>query len=1015
MNERIGPIALQLTSHFLAVLIPVVLAGCAGPQSKSAAVLVSAEPIQLCVASLDPTSEPVSTGAAASLHAARNQWTSFVVSVRLPAPTGYRLLLHPLANGGSAIPVTSLRAYQVLEMPVSTDQAGYVRHTGQDARVRRMPRALIPLAMDRTGAIDLATLHNPDHPGDARSHAGGPGSAPAMIWIDVHVPKGTAPADYASSVEVLGDSQKIHQSLAVALTVDPFDLPDERHLLMVGNLNWDRLEKLYPAEFELVTPSWINRREARYAQTVRTLDQLVSLAQENRANLVVPALTPIVKWPAGDGPQVDWRDFDSIVSPWFSGMAFGDNVGAGFWPLPRAQMLDRFDRPSQLAFFTAAAAHFAERGWLSITAADPIGGEPIRSADGSDGSTPAAPEGSFANAELSAEAAELLKIDPPLRVRLPLEDMQIQLADAAHPAGVDPASASRLLAAAGSLVSASSHRAWAGDPPRRWLRTDLANLVPYFGAGGDEHDVRVWAWLAFLRHLDSYGARHVFEQNYIQWNSTLPLDNEAQQPAPPDELTWFYPGSWFGVDEPVATVQLKWLRHAEQDYEYLLLAQDRGEAINTLQLARLIAKPVALEPGQMPDAAYALMTRASSAQAWNDAQRLLTDTILLHAGGATPDPARQQELYIRTLYLSAPQERPLLLARGGQWQWSDRQGIAGADAGSAAVDSDRVHRAPGRWVDLNFALDIYNASETTPDQNHVRWAAAPPGWTIAPQGQDVPRLQTYHVLQTILREQFNLDQITSAAREPIEVRFQNGHDNVESPLKFVMPVAASDWREGRLAIDGQLDDWSPTDQIQAGPLVRMLNRPAIQQQQLQRAATDSAIFTAWGRENFYVGFSLDGLAHKAEAARNFVDYQDRRAWGEDLCELLIQPIDADNRPGDVLHIVAKPNGSVWVERKETGGGQTTWTALPTIRYAATTPRSAWHGELAIPWSLLIAPGKPVPSLLRFNFSQHKSSTGESATWAGPVDFGRDDNFMGLIYLRPPQGHGVADIVRHEPP
>ena len=29
----------------------------------------------------------------------------------------------------------------------------------------------------------------------------------------------------------------------------------------------------------------------------------------------------------------------------------------------------------------------------------------------------------------------------------------------------------------------------------------------------------------------------------------------------------------------------------------------------------------------------------------------------------------------------------------------------------------------------------------------------------------------------------------------------------------------------------------------------------------------------------------------------------------------------------------------------------------------------------------------------------RHATGESASWAGPIDFGRDESFMGLLYLR----------------
>ena len=81
-----------------------------------------------------------------------------------------------------------------------------------------------------------------------------------------------------------------------------------------------------------------------------------------------------------------------------------------------------------------------------------------------------------------------------------------------------------------------------------------------------------------------------------------------------------------------------------------------------------------------------------------------------------------------------------------------------------------------------------------------------------------------------------------------------------------------------------------------------------------------------------------------------------------------------------------------------------------LRYAATTKNddgggvrggAIWRAELAIPWTALndARHANVRPTLLRFNFTQHKNATGESASWAGPLDFGGDDNFTGLLYLR----------------
>jgi hypothetical protein len=52
-------------------------------------------------------------------------------------------------------------------------------------------------------------------------------------------------------------------------------------------------------------------------------------------------------------------------------------------------------------------------------------------------------------------------------------------------------------------------------------------------------------------------------------------------------------------------------------------------------------------------------------------------------------------------------------------------------------------------------------------------------------------------------------------------------------------------------------------------------------------------------------------------------------------------------------------------------------------------------------------------MLRFNFSQHRAATCESASWAGPVDFGRDESFTGVLYLRTPPDAGIAGAARQD--
>jgi hypothetical protein len=125
----------------------------------------------------------------------------------------------------------------------------------------------------------------------------------------------------------------------------------------------------------------------------------------------------------------------------------------------------------------------------------------------------------------------------------------------------------------------------------------------------------------------------------------------------------------------------------------------------------------------------------------------------------------------------------------------------------------------------------------------------------------------------------------------------------------------------------------------------------------------------------------------------------------------VQPIYGDNTLGPITYVVCKPNGVCWVERKlDPRINLDPWAPMEgtAVRYAADPDHGNWTGEVAIPWKILSDPQHGMPKLLRFNFTQHIASTGESASWAGPVDFGRDDSFMGLLYLREQTTPGMKD-------
>ena len=905
---------------------------------------------------------PVADTQPIHLRAAQNEWTTFALQVNNVEPRRrLAVRLSNLSSAGGTISLRQFTAYQILAMPVEVNP-GYVRHTGLNSANRSIPRALLEAPLEN-GSIRVTSLRDPTDPTNPSAH---PNGATVLLWIDLQVPPYTPAGDYAGSCELTDRAGLVvGASLPLHLTVYDFALPVARHLQMVGQADWDRLAALYPASFgDTITPSLINRGDPRYRQTISTLDQMMSVSEQHRALLALPGLRPTVKWPAGQAPLIDWSEFDSLVGPWMSGELFPDRVPLRYFPLPAAQSLDRYDPRSRADYWAAAASHFQQLGWLD-RAPVWLGNQDVSL------SSPTRADA------LCDEAARILGANPQVKVALPLQDEQL----ARGPQPIGDSTAERIITAGVPLIWAVPNSPASPDLPSRqhWLRTDLPGLVPYAGAGSDERDVRVWAWLAFLRRGD-----------LIVWDHALPTVDSPSDPADPNMLTWFYPGQWFGVPHPVPTIQLAWLRRAQQDYEYLWLAAQHGEVINALQMARLITKPVEIQPGQAADPVYALLTGTTSQQAWDRAQELLAKTILLRKPGHPVNEAEQRALYIETLQWAQPQERPQLLARWAKWT---------LDAAPAAPQA----RAAGNWLRLDLSLDIYNASDMTPDKNSLQWDPPSPqsGWQVRPQPVDVLRLQTYHVQPATLSAEFNLDRITPDAGKPVGLRFINGFTKAAYPLSVRLPVAMCERHEGPLAIDGRLNDWSDADALQDGPLVLMMDRPDVQKQELRFVADSSKVYSAYGRENFYVAFSLEGLMPDEHQAHNDVYYQARRAWGEDLCEVLIQPVYRDNFLGPVLHVVCKPNGADWTERKEdTAPPEVQWrpAAGAVVRYATTTTDGRWRGELAIPWKLINAPDKEAPVLLRFNFCQHRRRNCESASWCGPVDFGRDPNMMGVLYL-----------------
>lgn len=911
------------------------------------------------------------------LTTARNEWASVLLQIVPPAPAGPNqtvvLKLPQLVAGDQKVDTSAFRVYQLVPVPIDTNRAGFVRHTGLPAGNESLPRALLPLQVD-SGQIDLTQLRDPRKPAE-KSNVLGTNQA-VQLWVDIRVPTAIQPNRYAGAFSLASTAQpEPLATVKLTLQVNDFVLPDDRHLNMVGNVDWDTLKRHWPDRFEVIRPALLNRTASNQQPAVKTLDELMKVAQEHRVQLQIPRLQPTVKWPANQPVAIDWSDYDSVVAPWLTGDAFADKVPIGYWPLPRIEFLENIPAAARLEYYAAAASHFDGRDWLRKA--------PVILSKATPGRATVAERLYY-----SAEASRIFGAHPRVRVMLPLELDEVQIAaGGGNAALINPAATSRLHCVAPGLISSSPLQKWPPelDRPQNWLRTDLSGLIPYAGAGGDEGDVCVWSWMAFLRNA-----------TIINWDQCLPAAKTLAEPADPNELVWFYPGQWFGVDGVVPTLQLKWLRRAQQDYEYLYLARERGSQLSVLPMARVLTKPVEIRVDQAPDPTFSLLIGTADARAWNDARALLGRIILQRGPGIDPNENAIADTNLQTLHWMEPLERPMLLPRNTQWS------VGNPPAGEV-----------GPWVNLRLGLDIYNASDTTPDQNELHVARPVPGWEVPPAPVQIPKLTMYQVTRQYVNARIDPSRTRISKHTPAQVTYRSGFTGQTTPVDFVAPVTRAFRRTAPLTINGSLDDWVADDSIQLGPLVKMMTRPAVQKHALESASTSSEIYSGFSDSDFYVAFRVDGLAKSKSvlASRNFVDYQFRRAWGEDTCQIVAQAVYEDGTSGPLVHIAVKPGGNLWVERRtDPRRSVTPWQNFDAgVRYAATAEQTVWRGELAIPWAALIAEdktaefaaqGKPnVPALIKFNFIQHKRDTGESASWAGPVDMGRDDSFTGVIVLK----------------
>ncbi len=476
-----------------------------------------------------------------------------------------------------------------------------------------------------------------------------------------------------------------------------------------------------------------------------------------------------------------------------------------------------------------------------------------------------------------------------------------------------------------------------GGATAQWLDAS-ASMLPL----ATPADVRLWGWAAFLRDAD-----------IVRLNE--------------NDLPIFAPIGTTGVAH---TPALSWLRRAIDDHALLMQADpDDARAV-----AAALVRPTRV-PGRLErDPAYALFAGTSDNAAWAEGLDLLVE-----GRDVRPWLARREVIATQLAGLS--------------WTLGTDVPLDAADDAANRFGGPTQRSAAEPKLYLRADVVLRSPTDARPEGLSAEWAALPaPDWSAG---------RAASVESPIVGE-LGLARLDAAvpleggiAGGPSRIVLRDRYSATAATQAFVAPAAGLARRASVPVLDGLLNDWANDHPLLDGPGVPFVARGNAP------SAGPILLHAGWTPAGLHVAFRLaidppTGDGTRATTTR--VDTRHGRIRGEDAAEVLVTPVFSDdNEPvtGTPLHVVLRPNGQALIERFSDDAWRP---AALGLGYAARHERDGtWRGELTIPWATLSAgDAARVPELLRFNFAHTRRATGRAASWAGPVDSGRDLDITGAL-------------------
>ncbi|GMU36605.1 MAG: DUF4091 domain-containing protein [Phycisphaerae bacterium] len=903
-----------------------------------------------------------------TLVGAGREVVSFMLAVAPGSTRPTHVDVEALTSAVGVIPPSAIHVFRVHRVRVPDWPGWHMKFVRPSDRVAYPLDVLVPLDAPRGGLTDEVTF-----------------GREVVLWVEVTIPADAPAGRYAGRLTLRSDVDA-SRTVEIDVAVRSFVLPAEEEVPLIGEVDYAALMRHHVTREGrpyVPPPTW--QADPARSEAVRVLDATMRMLREHGVDAVVTGLEPRLQLNARGRAVVEWDGYDELIWPYVDGYAYADRRAAAWWPLPFSETFPARPEVSggwsqgfediAAAYLRECAEHFAERGWLARSYLLP--GDVRRG--GSAGLEPRLARVSRRADDRILNASTGFPQD-------------LRAVGATTPTGALTGVATASDAAA--LVDVWAPPAQFYDPGemreqreagrRTWVTLDRPPYSGTLSIAGSQADVRGVAWQA--RRLEA-GAVRLGVVN--PW-SAPPGEATPQRVIEdaPDAL--LYPGSAFGLTEPVASVRLKMLRRGVQDGAYLRLLRqhDLAHVADTM-----IASLVRYAGSDAYDAHFADGRSPGWSRdraMWESARRIMSEELTRKLSGGPEDD----------------------LAADIRWRrMMEAARVVDVSPGGVRVDFGVApEEAIGRWT-LTSLLRVCN-HRRLPIEGELRLAGLPQGWEAT---------EAFRVFGPIPPGQSQW--MTLSARSGAPPVFTDGAFDV--PVQLTQAHAPAIERRQRVAaltahpvehpitIDGNLSDWPV-----AGTHVAAGFRLISALDDTDTAATENlpahatVCYVACDPESLFFAVRCKDDRWEGGARRgNVVRYDDLVPRGGDLIELVFDPARTGScAPDDLFHVVLMRSGGQVAERGvNLGVACGSWRPWAIeLEWSSVEHETGWTVEVRIPRAVLAAAGA-APRVLGFNITRLDAERDEFSTWSAVRGNAYDPTRLGNLILPPTTTTATGDV------